>query len=389
MQSSKSPSVVNVALQFPQSENNLRLTEKFPSSTSLWQVLRRFESGTAGGAPYPLNITQRGIAERNSGAYGAGRMFYEMPALSLMNREFATFVDLQKTLAGVGVASGSALFRLNFRHSGKPLEEAMAEISEYFKETEEAAPAASTQAAVPPKAKATDSKTEQESPDSNEAPRTQTQPAPEAKAEPMEDVQPSTTPPSLQQEKADPPTTTTPAATTSQQPRITTFLAPSTDTPTPAIRHNEDDYIPTVDHAKTHQARLESAGKNQRLLSDAELDAQRREREDKVKAVQSVTVRFRMPDQYQIQTVYSRGDTAQALWATMGEVLRYSEVLEGGGVVLSYRDGASGKMVVLGRGEKRELIGGLGWTGNTLVNVSWALEEVDEKVKGEPSLKDE
>ena len=56
---------------------------------------------------------------------------------------------------------------------------------------------------------------------------------------------------------------------------------------------------------------------------------------------------------------------------------------------LSYREGGSGKTVSLREGDKRTLIGGLGWTGNTLVNVSWAAEGVDEEVKREPALKDE
>ena len=345
VQSSKSPAVVNVALQFPQSENNLRLTEKFPSSTSLWQVLRRFETGTAGGAPYPLNITQRGIAERNTGAYGAGRMFYEMPTLSLMSREFSTFVDLQKTLAAVGVSSGSALFRLNFKHSGKPLEDAMKEISEYFKETEEAAPASSEAVAAKPTPTQAETKPS-EVPTESERPIPSSTETPQAPSEPMEDVQAS---PSQENAKPTEDSTAIPPSPTSNpdpQPRITTFLAPSGDTSASQIRHNEDDYVPTVDHAKTHQARLEGLGKNQRLLSDAELEAQRREREAKVGAVQSVSVRFRMPDQTQIQTRYTREDGVGSLFETMREVLRFPEER----YALSYREGGSGKTVSLREG---------------------------------------
>lgn len=372
VQSSKSPAVVNVALQFPQAENNLRLTEKFPSSTSLWQVLRRFESGTAGGTPYPLNITQRGIAERNTGSYGAGRMFYEMPTLNLMNREFGTFVDLQKTLAAVGVTSGSALLRLNFKHSGKPLEEAMAEISQYFKESEEETPSVS--AAGPTKVEAPKTET----PSQSEAPQAALQQAapPTATSEPMEDVQSTPVP------------TTGPAqpdtATSSTAPKITTFLAPEANAPAASRTFNEEDYVPTVDHAKTHQARLETLGKNQRLLSDRELDEQRKEKEAKTAAVSTVSVRFRMPDQTQIQTSFTREDTAQSLFATMTEVLRFPDEA----YQLSYRD-STGKQAVLKREEKKTLIQGLGWTGNTLVYVSWAQEGVSEKAKGEPALKDE
>ncbi|KIW03295.1 uncharacterized protein PV09_05507 [Verruconis gallopava] len=364
VQSSKSPSVINVALQFPQSENNLRLTEKFPSSTTLWQILRRFESGTAGGAPYPLNITQRAITERNTGAYGAGRLFYEMPTLSLMNRELSTFVDLQKTLAQIGVTSGSALLRLNYKHSGKPLEEAMQEISEYFKEDEKAVLQKSAEQSSGTPAVEPSTSEAQSNPPGTASPEKS---APTS--EPVEEGQ-------IERSPAEP---TTSAASNN---RITAFLAPEGNSTT-SLPHNDEDYIPTVDHAKLHQSRLEMMGRNQRLLSDKELEAQRLEKEAKLNAVSTITVRFRMPDQTQIQTSFTRDDTARSLFATMGDVLRYpSEPY-----TLSYRD-ARGKSVVIPPSSTQKLIQGLGWTGNTLVYVSWG-HEISEKAKKEPALNDE
>ena len=50
VQASRSPSVVSVALQLPESEGGGRLSDKFPSSTSLWLVLRKYEDGVAGAA---------------------------------------------------------------------------------------------------------------------------------------------------------------------------------------------------------------------------------------------------------------------------------------------------------------------------------------------------
>jgi tether containing UBX domain for GLUT4 len=386
VQSSKSPAVVNVALQFPQSENNLRLTEKFPSSTSLWQILRRFESGVAGGTPYPLNITQRGIVERNTGAYGSGRMFYEMPTLSLMNREMSSFVDLQKTLAQIGVTSGSALLRLNFKHSGKPLEEAMLEISEYFKETEEASAASTAQGAHASSASLAESaaKSTLESATEPAAVAGSDNPPPLPKPESMEDVTPA---PEVSASRkywpsADSAATGGTSASVSQ-PRITAFLAPDGNPSAASITHNDHDYVPTIDHAKSHQARLEAAGRNTRLLSDAELEAQRKEKEAKLQAVAKVTVRFRMPDQTQIQTFYTREDTAQNLFATMADVLRYpTEPFS-----LSYRD-ATGKQVTVSPSSTQRLIHDLGWTGATLVLVSWS-EGVSEQAKKEPALNDE
>jgi tether containing UBX domain for GLUT4 len=134
VQSSRSPSVVNIALQLPQTENNARVTEKFPSTTSIWQILRRFEAGVAGDSTNHFNLTQRGIAQTLQGDMGAGRLFYEMPTVQVMNRELGTFEDLQKTLAQLGITSGSVLLRLSFKNSGRPLEDVMKEITEYFKE---------------------------------------------------------------------------------------------------------------------------------------------------------------------------------------------------------------------------------------------------------------
>jgi tether containing UBX domain for GLUT4 len=136
VQGSRSPTVISVALQLPASEDNARLTDKFPSNTSFWQILRRFESGAAGASSARHSnyiFTQRGVPQMSAGASGAGRLNFEMPVIQVMNRELATVEDLQKTLAQIGLNSGSALLRLSFRDSGKPLEEAMEDITRYFK----------------------------------------------------------------------------------------------------------------------------------------------------------------------------------------------------------------------------------------------------------------
>jgi len=108
-----------------------RLTDKFPSDTTLWLILRKFESGQGAN----LNFTARGVTQMENGGSGAGRIFYEMPVLNVMGRELATFTDLQKTLAQLGL-SGNALIRLDFKKTDQPLEEAMATIGDYFKEPE-------------------------------------------------------------------------------------------------------------------------------------------------------------------------------------------------------------------------------------------------------------
>ncbi|RMZ81966.1 hypothetical protein DV737_g2265, partial [Chaetothyriales sp. CBS 132003] len=131
---SKSAGVVSVALQLapadPDSAGvpNGRLTDKFPSNTTLWQLLRRFEEGVAGGAP-KRNLTQRALPSADK---GAGRLFYQQPVLNIMNREISSLPDLNKNLAQLGYNSGSVLIRLAFKPTDTPLEDAATHIARYF-----------------------------------------------------------------------------------------------------------------------------------------------------------------------------------------------------------------------------------------------------------------
>ena len=72
--------------------------DQFPSDTTLWLILRKFES--SGGTN--LNFTARGVAEVEKGTSGAGRIFYEKPVLNVAGRELSDLEDLQKTLANLG-----------------------------------------------------------------------------------------------------------------------------------------------------------------------------------------------------------------------------------------------------------------------------------------------
>lgn len=376
VQASRSPAVVNIAIQLPPSENSVRLTDKFPSSTSLWQVLRRFESGAAGGTQ-SLNLTQRGIASTDA---GAGRLFYEMPTLSVMSRELSSFQDLQKTLTQIGVTSGSALMRLNFRNSGKPLEEAMREISEYFQQAEDVPLKPEDQHAKstgPPKVE--ESIQEDKLAGASDGSRSDPSKgiANDIPTEPSVATGPTCSPSNIDKTPNTPPSQEKDASRS-----IAVFAAPATAPVAASIPYNDADYVPTVDHAKSHQARLEASGKNTRLLSDKELEEQRQERATRLKTVNSIRVRFRMPDQTQIQTSYGREDTTQSLLSTLRDVVRSSEPL-----VLSYRD-ASGKQRTVDPGVSRRLIEDLGWMGDTLITISWGTG-ASEIAKQQPVLKDE
>jgi tether containing UBX domain for GLUT4 len=376
VQSSRSPTVVNIALQLP---NNKRLTEKFPSSTSIWQVLRRFESGAGSSTPDPINITQRGIAQIAGDGTGAGRMYYEMPVIYVSNRELGSFVDLQKTLAQIGVSSGSHLLRLHYRNEGQPLEEAMAQITNYFKDQ-----------FIPPVAEA--SSTAQAKPET--VPKQTTSPPTALDATEgvvhapsgLTSEQPTATSESTPTGSSQIPTETDTSASTTLLPQkrtVTVYTPPTTDTPQAATQpFNDADYVPTVDHARTHQHRLNNLSRNQRLLSDAELEKVAAEKREKVAQVERVRVRVRLPDQAQIEDTFSREDTAADLFGFVQLALRHPEQ----SFTLKYTD-AKGKHILL-TSSKQSLIKDLGWTGSTLVYMQWG-DDVPETHKREPSLNDE
>lgn len=102
-----------------------RVSEKFPASTSIWTILRTFEANAARMRVGGMELTEQAVASTNS---GAGRLYYAFPVVQIMNRELGTFEDLEKTLAGLGFHSGTALLRVKWRPSEMPYEEAMERI---------------------------------------------------------------------------------------------------------------------------------------------------------------------------------------------------------------------------------------------------------------------
>ena len=69
------------------------MTDKFPSTTTLWQVLRKFEAGVAGDGNTKRNLTARGAPGMNDGSSGAGRLYYQIPVIQIMSRELSSFTD--------------------------------------------------------------------------------------------------------------------------------------------------------------------------------------------------------------------------------------------------------------------------------------------------------
>ncbi|KAL2366791.1 hypothetical protein RJZ56_000376 [Blastomyces dermatitidis] len=382
VQLSRSPSVVSVALQLPESEAqgapNGRLTDKFPSNTTLWHVLRKFEAGVAGNGT-TRNLTARGVP---SAATGTGRLFYESPVIQVVGRELSTFSDLQRTLGQLGFNSGSTLLRLSFRTTDKPLEEAMMEIGEYFKSVEEEQGDSGAKAAE---------SSNRETPASS-GPEV---PTPESTSTSTPSNIMDTTPeqPATPEERQQQP----PSPTTIVSSRPTTVYAPPSSTVPQSAQtpFNEHDYIPTVNHAKAHQLHLNRTSRPNRLPTDAELAAKASAQETKLASVADVEVKIRFPDQSQVVSKFTREDTAQGLYAFVRSCLDGSIASEGFSLSF-FAAGAAGAGAGAGTGTQHSLllkgqsvipdvaekllIRDLRMNGRVLVNFSWA-NNVSSKAK--------
>ncbi|KAJ3326435.1 Tether containing UBX domain for GLUT4 [Blyttiomyces sp. JEL0837] len=120
--------LVTIALQV---EDGSRLIQKFPISTTLWEVLTTLEKANS-----PLNLTRKSgvppldkpgmpkalkaiaeLARKNQEVY----MF---PVILLMNKEFNTLDALQNTsLKDAGIVSGNAMLRLLYRYTETSLKD--------------------------------------------------------------------------------------------------------------------------------------------------------------------------------------------------------------------------------------------------------------------------
>lgn len=355
--------MVTVGLQLPESEAqgapNGRLSDKFPSTTTLWLVLRKFEAGVAGGGP-TRNITGRGIPGAGNGT-GSGRLYYEIPVVQALGRELATFDDLQKSLAQLGFNSGSILLRLSFRRTEEPLESAMIKIGDYFRSVEDSTPEPQAQPAPAP------------------AQDTETSPIDGSQPKPPPADQPSRAPGTTEQtpEASHPPVPSTKPSTTDPSRSITVFAPPSSSTPLSAqTTHNETDYIPSIDHAQTYQRRLNAASRPNRLPNDSEVAAKAAAEEGRLASVKEVDVKVRLPDQSQIVAKFGQQDTGKTLYGFVRNCM--SDSLASERFLLSFFPSAGpavmgGKKMqnVVRDSEGVFLIKNLGMVGRVLVNFSW------------------
>lgn len=300
-----------------------------------------------------------------------------MPVIQFMSRELGSFADLQKTLASLGVNNGSALLRLTFRSSGQPLEEAMAEISQYFKDLEE--PDVATAEAHGAHAdSAGDFRSSVPDPGSAAIPANIAGSGNPPETAPMEDAtldassaQP-TTPEKRKASEALTPATEQPDALSDNaivgpDQRPLTVYAPSASTAPQATAHafNAADYETSVDHVRLHKAHLNEAARNKRLPSDAELAAQESARREKLAAVIDVSIRIKLPDEWMVAATFGKLETAEGLYGWVRELLRFPDQP----FELRYT-GPKGALVGLKEGKER-LVGDLGFQGRMMVRMAW------------------
>ncbi|KAJ9626348.1 hypothetical protein H2203_003980 [Taxawa tesnikishii (nom. ined.)] len=356
-------------------EGGGRLQDKFPSTTSLWLVLRKFEDAVAGAPNKKLNLTQRGVPSTQT---GAGRLNYEQPCLNVMSRELATFTDLQRSLAQLGYNSGSVLLRLSFKNAGTPMDEAMQQISEYFKGAEPPAPSVSPGAIEgetrPAHGAHANPDMEMTSVPNADADNAAAPGEGEAKQDPSGDTVMTPPPPPASEtpfqepeeniigsssegpiNPQDLPTNSSQAGPSSSpqpsssQPSISVYtpsLTPSNTT------FNDSDFEPTADHARSHQATLSRQGQNKRLASDNEIAMAQQSRLESLNSIRSITLRVRLPDNM-MPLLASPGPARPARRAVP---LRYT--------------GSKG-FVTLDAQSETKLIKDLGMSGRVLITMIW------------------
>ncbi|KAJ5655400.1 hypothetical protein N7507_007350 [Penicillium longicatenatum] len=347
VQASRSPSVVTVGLQLPESEAqgapNGRILDKFPSTTTLWLVLRKFEAGVAGSGQV-RNLTARGVPSMTDGNSGSGRLYYEIPVLRILERELSSFTDLQKSLAQLGFNNGNVLIRLGFRRTEEPLEEAMVKIAEYFKSTGDDAPVpAQNQSPPVPAIESNTAQTEQET----TSEPTASNPVPAASPEQA-----------------------VPTSTRS----ITVFSPPSADTPISAqTPYNEEDYIPSIEHATAHQRQLNQSSRPKRLPTDAEIAAKAAAEEQRRADIREVDVKIRLPDQSQVVAKFGPSDTGQSLYDFVRSCLvpTYADIQFALNAFASATPARAGHANVIPENQTL-LIKDLKLEGRVLVNFTWA-----------------
>lgn len=276
-----------------------------------------------------------------------------------MGRELSSFTDLQKTLSQLGFNTGSVALRLKFHISDTPLEQALEQIDEYFKSIELESERHQRDALET---------SEIVQPNSNSSPSSQAEPiSPPSGTELLSSLDNERSSaegpnPSELPVKEDVP------SVHHDQRLVSVIAPPKSSTPYAALQEwNEKDYIPSAEDALRHQARLSKSGRNQRLKSDSEILAEKKERQEKAASVKEVEIKIRFPDQYCVVYKFSDSDTTTTLYDFVKNLLEN----ENEPFLLNFISATGPKTVPK---EDIKLIGpnGLDMKGRLLVNVIWA-----------------
>ncbi|KAI6355758.1 hypothetical protein MCOR25_008093 [Pyricularia grisea] len=387
---SNTTSVVSVALKLPDSEAagipNGRLIEKFRSDTTLWKMLRHFESGasTSGAASSgrKFNFTARGVPQTAAANQaGAGQLYHEGPVLNVMGRELSSLTDLQKTLAQVGIM-GNVLITLSFKLSGMTLHEAMQQMEQFFTEDSEASTAATSEKPKPEEPAVTTHPSAQEN---TPQPLIHTNSAPESQDLNTNDDQ-STSQPDASTSAGQ--GTSQPAEAQSSSPgrSMQVFAAPSASMPAAALTKDpESAFQPTIMHAQLHQQRLQQNSVNKRLPSDREIEAKQQAEAAKLASIKEVSIKVRFPDNTSAQWTFGPEDTSGSLYAEVRKVMAdptqpfklVSPAAKGPGRTGDLIDGSD---------EKHNLIRAYRLEGRVVATVVWA-DAVPPSVRKAPFLK--
>ena len=343
--------MVTVALQVPAglAADGLasRLINKFSSTVSLWQILRTFESGNVDGSSRTWNFTEQSVK-------GPSRSdVYAFPKIHAMGRDYTTIEDLQKSLSQLGFNDGSVLLKLDLVSTTKSVQEARKEMEQYFTNTE---PSTSThELAIP---SLTDTTNEQS---------------------PTEAITPTSNTTTSQPQPTE---ATSSTSTIASRPTIV-YRPPTSSTPKAALIEPQDsDFEPTIDLMKQHQSSIQSATRNKRLPTDAELAAAASASAAKTAAVRSIDIKIVFPDQSSVLAPFTHEDTTKDLYTYVRNLLARPQESFG----LNY---ASAKgLVPLNESDNKKLISDFGFVGRVLVRVSWGAEVGLDARRG-PSLKDD
>ena len=262
--------------------------------------------------------------------------------------------------------SGSILLRLSFKATETPLEEAMEQIETYFKSVQGDAktvvptPEVVVAETIPIPAETTSLEESLE-------PRVPPEPVSSNDQESATNSMESSDNVEKDKSGSSPQALSTPLIVGLDQRPSTIHLPPTTSTPRAAQQaFNEKDYVPSIAHAKLHQARLESSSRNKTLLSDKELAEKEKAKAQKLADVKQIEIKIKFPDECTVSAPFSSADTSDSLYSYTRTLLdRENQPFS-----LSFPD-AQGRRKPVPHGSDEKLISGLGMSGKTLVHFSW------------------